>query len=93
MEKSIDMDCYCRNILSTVVAESGYKHFRCTLYARYKNIADYIENRYEKLTDRKFPEKCYWLLNGLNDFPKCPVCGNDIKGFINSVKGYSPCCS
>ena len=39
------------------------------------------------------PEKMYWLVNNLKDFYKCPTCGKNIKGFVNSVAGYKKHCS
>ena len=76
-----------------MIKEFGYQYFISRIPKAYPKIYQYIDSRFLKLAGHKFTEKCYWILNELFDFPKCPVCGNDIKGFINSVKGYNPCCS
>lgn len=43
----------------------------------------------------KIAEQCYWLLNGLKDFPKCKICGKSLssKQFLNLTAGYRKCCS
>jgi len=76
-----------------MIKEFGYQYFISRILKAYPKIYQYIDSRFLKLVGHKFTEKCYWILNELSDFPKCPVCGNDVKGFINSAKGYSPCCS
>ena len=83
----------CRNILHSMIEKFGYQCFSVKISKIRPDIHQYIDCRFKKLVGRKFTEKCYWILNGLSDFPKCPVCGNDVKGFINSAKGYSQCCS
>lgn len=83
----------CRNILHSMIEKFGYQCFSVKISKIRPDIYQYIDCRFKKLVGRKFTEKCYWILNGLSDFPKCPVCGNDVKGFINSAKGYNPCCS
>lgn len=39
-------------------------------------------------------EKCYWILNGLTDFPNCQTCGLKLssKHFRGLGTGYSPFC-
>lgn len=36
-------------------------------------------------------ERCYLLVNDIEDKPKCEVCGGDVK-YINYYKGYQKCC-
>lgn len=38
-------------------------------------------------------EKMYWLANDLTDYPKCPVCGKQVKNYINQSLGYYKFCS
>lgn len=38
-------------------------------------------------------EKVYWYVNGLTSYPKCKVCGNESKSFINMKRGYHSHCS
>ena len=40
-------------------------------------------------------EQCYWLLNGLIEFPKCKTCGKQLssKNFHGLHKGYAKFCS
>ena len=39
-------------------------------------------------------EKCWWILNGLVDFPRCMTCGKTIRStqFLNVVHGYRTYC-
>ena len=39
-------------------------------------------------------EKCWWILHGLDDFPKCHACGKTIgsQQFINITRGYRTYC-
>ena len=39
-------------------------------------------------------EKIYWIKNNLNSYPKCPICGNEIKKWKGRNKGgYFKFCS
>ena len=39
------------------------------------------------------PEKIYWFMNDLHEFPKCQVCGKLIHAFRNSAFGYAKYCN
>ena len=54
---------------------------------------NYIYFRESKLIGHEFAEKLYWFLNGLTEFPICPICQKASPGFKNVVLGYSPFCS
>lgn len=43
--------------------------------------------------DIPFKEKVYWYINGLTSYPKCKICGNETKSFINMKRGYNNHCS
>lgn len=66
-------------------------------YKDYSHLANWINSQLPLLNDPiyKWNTKCYWILNGLTDFPKCPVCeksiGENINVKINS--GYLEYCS
>ena len=55
-----------------------------------KHYKDFY-NEIKMLPPTKFQEKIYWYINGLNDYPKCPMCGN-IPSFLNVQKGYRTYC-
>ena len=69
------------------------KTFKQSLRSRHPQTYQYIDCRHLLLDGRKFSEKCYWLMNGIEEFPKCPVCGKDMKNYINIYKGYHSTCS
>ena len=54
---------------------------------------NYIYFKEPKLIGHEFAEKLYWFLNGLIEFPICPICQKTRPGFKNVVLGYSPFCS
>lgn len=47
------------------------------IIGRNKEYVEYLNDRYPQLNDRfyRLSTKIYWLMNGLNDFPLCPICG------------------
>lgn len=61
-----------------------------------KDVLDEIIRNTSKLNDVsvKLRTRLFWYLNGLEDFPKCIVCGKDIKSDIVNMKvGYHKTCS
>lgn len=70
--------------------KSGYKtkenHIKSNFPDLYEIIIGFIK-------DIPFKEKLYLFINGFEEIPKCPTCGNNNKysGKIN--KGYSHHCS
>lgn len=54
----------------------------------YPEFWKYITKNYHC---EKWTEKLYWFYHGLNDYPKCRVCGQQTK-FINIKTGYREFC-
>lgn len=42
---------------------------------------------------KSLKEKVFWLINGLNDYPKCKTCGGNVTAFKSIKKGYNKHCS
>lgn len=79
------------NILKQLVSE---KNFFKKVKAHYKDVFNWIENRIPNLKNYAFKTKCYWILNGLQDFPECQNCGKPIeKDVVNIKVGYNKYCS
>ena len=61
---------------------------------RYKWLFDFIyEHKPMKLKTDNLSEMIYWIINNMEDYIKCTVCGNDIKSFASIFKGYAKHCS
>lgn len=79
----------------------GYKlsTLDSTYIPEFKYLVDWINEQTPLLQSQEFkytlPTKIYWILNGLTDFPKCPVCGNHFGQYknIKLSKGYFKHCS
>ena len=56
----------------------------------YPEFWKYIIDNYHH--SEKWTERIYWFYYGLNDFPKCPICGKRTN-FINLKNGYREFCS
>lgn len=61
-------------------------------------LLEWVNGSLPKLSDPAYSlaTKCYWILNGLTDFPECPICGtktNYIGKNVKIFKGYSRYCS
>lgn len=58
-----------------------------------KEILDELNDDYPLLDS--IPEKVYWLVNDVNDYPKCVICGSPITKFVGRIVGYHKhcCCS
>ena len=54
----------------------------------YREFWEYITKIYKC---EKWTERLYWFYHNLNDYPKCPVCGN-VPKFINLKLGYREFC-
>lgn len=54
----------------------------------YPEFWEYITKNYKC---EKWTERLYWFYHNLNDYPKCPVCGN-VPKFINLKLGYREFC-
>jgi len=88
-----ESDTECARIIKTTILEYGERQYVRSLKVRYPNVHAYIDHRFKVLDGRKFAEKCYWIVHGLTDFPKCPVCNKTITSFRNFKFGYAPTCS
>ena len=55
----------------------------------YPEFYQYLSSKYLELS---WSEKLYWHYNGLEDFPRCPVCGNKTR-FDGIKRGYREFCS
>ena len=63
----------------------------------YKYLLDWINSVIPRLIDQKYrlSTKCYWILNGLTDFPKCACSGCEYKFIDHNVEmnqGYPTFC-
>ena len=58
---------------------------------KYIHLYEYLKLKYPQLNNG-ISEYLYWFVNGLTEYPKCAVCGNDIHTFYNWLKGYSYVC-
>ena len=68
--------------------------FNLSLRSRFPQTWKYINERYLQLNGHKFGEKCWWLMNRLEDFPRCPVCKSSMDGkYLSIFDGYSLTCS
>ena len=92
--KQKDLDVFHLSVLMHVFCHPKLKRsFVRILKARFPQTYGYIDARYPQLDKRRFTEKCYWLMHGYEDFPRCPVCGNPICSYKNIIKGYALTCS
>lgn len=67
------------------------------------SMRSWIENILPLLKDRRYTlaTKCHWIIAGLEDFPKCPVCGKDLSidagaencANVSPFRGYRTYCS
>ena len=66
-------------------------------YKDYSYLANWINSQLPLLNNKiyKWNTKCYWILNGLTNFPECPMCGKLIGENINIKinRGYTKYCS
>ena len=64
---------------------------------KYKSLFNWINSSLPILADGVYQlrTKCYWIFNGLTNFPICPVCGQQTNYIGKNVKinvGYSTSC-
>ena len=63
---------------------------------KYKYLFDWINEILPECAKHiSIKEKCYWILHGIDDFPKCKVCGKQLNqsSFLNVIRGYRLYCS
>lgn len=61
-------------------------------------LAEWIREKTPLLSDPKYTwaTKAYWILNGLTDFPRCPICGSSEhmhKNVDHPTRGYFRACT
>ena len=65
--------------------------YSCTFKNINKDLGEWIYISIPVLQDKKYTwaTRCYWILNGLQDFPACNTCGKKIIKNVNSLNlGY-----
>ena len=63
---------------------------------KYKRVFDWMNEILPNCAKNiSTKEKCYWILHGMTDFPKCKVCGKQLNksSFLNIIRGYRLYCS
>lgn len=64
---------------------------------KYNYLFNWLNTSLPLLQDNIYsiPTKCYWILNGITDFPVCPTCNKKYigKNINNITKGYNKTCS
>ena len=74
------------------------KHYSRMLQTdKYKHLLNWLNASLPLLNDTIYsiPTKCYWILNGIIDFPQCATCHKKYigKNINNISKGYNKTCS
>lgn len=57
---------------------------------------NFLDNKHFCIDDYPMKEMVYLILNGMQDFPKCAICGKPLDNsdkFVSAVKGFLLCCS
>lgn len=89
-----NLDAIHRQILLQALNDPRFsRNYVRSLKARHIDTFNYIDDRYPQLVGHSFSEKCYWLINGYADFPKCKLCGKPVTCYQNITKGYVQTCS
>ena len=68
----------------------------CKKYGKsFSYLNFWINQQLPKLKDEKFTiaTKCYWILHGFEDFPKCKLCGKQLENVLSFNIGYPKYCS
>ena len=86
------LDDVFRDMLSQLKLDFHSDAYNKAIVKTYPYIWNYIYFRYDQLVGHKMPEKTYWFVNGLYEFPKCHVCGKTIAAFRNAASGYAKYC-
>ena len=61
---------------------------------KYKWLLDFIyDHKPLKLRTNRLSEIIYWIINGMEDYNKCPSCGKDIELFRSVFGDYAKHCS
>ena len=62
--------------------------------SQHPEICSYIKEKFPQLSGKPFSESCYWLAEGLSDYPKCKACGKPLTKFYSLKHGaYGTYCS
>ena len=87
------------NELEKLIKEKP-KGYQSSLNQTKRYLNDWMVSVIPLLSDSKIyntATRCYWILNGLTDFPICPICGKSEnfrnKNVLDTKKGYQPYCS
>ena len=83
------------NEIKGLVEEFPDSYARMITASSRKPLMNFIISQTPLLSDRgfKISTKCFWVLNGLKDFPKCQECGNPLKYNVKVNRGYGSFCS
>ena len=77
-----------RKFICDYINHHNNRAFLKTLLKR-NNILFYVDNwQKDKLIDYPFGHKLYWFINEIKDFPKCKICGKEIKSKVRSYGEY-----
>ena len=78
-----------------ILVENNPKHYSKMLKSTYKYILDWMNFQLSLLDESyNISTKCYWILNNLQQFPKCKKCGKPMtKHYVKISKGYKMFCS
>lgn len=57
-----------------------------------KEMIDFVERKYPNLEGKAFPEKLYWFVNDLKEFPLCKTCHENPTRFSSFGSGYAKWC-
>ena len=84
------------NILLKCIAEH-WRHYEAFLRNHHPEVILWIENSLPLLSSKffRFNTKVYWIVHGLEDFPRCKECGRkmDDKNVRSFNDGYKAFCS
>ena len=60
------------------------------LKTKYKHLLEFVNKSLENYNDLPLPTKIYWILNNISTYPKCIVCGKELKHDIRChvIHGY-----
>ena len=69
-----------KNFLLLVSLKQQYKNYSIIIKNKYQNLYFWINDILPLLKNPIYnlSTKCYWILNNIQDFPKCKQCGKKI---------------
>lgn len=81
--------------IKKIVTEHPHNYAGILTSKAKKYLKDYIDFKTPLLNDEYYSmaTRCFWILNSLEDFPRCKTCGKPIKHNVKVTVGYSPFCS